>query len=637
MERVLLGVSIVLVVGLFAGVATSASDELGASVVRCAILVDGTDDVSVAFIDDIAGHWPQLNAFWFVGTPTRIEGLGSTELTLTADGLRYAYAVAPAAQAAGIDQKAAIRFSTPYDASQFAGVEFSIRADRATTIRVEVASQDRGLHLDLNSDDWKSSKLPCVFEVALEPRTYRVAFGDFRDDAWLVDQFPDTTPGVNVAGIWEVQFYPDRDSCVFYIQSVAFFRPSDAPGSEDAVSALAGAVIPGLEYLGNPFLSRYPSEVGLEFARTVWDMQAWKGRIYLGHGDTGSNAGPIDVWYYAPDQARFVSEFSVDDEQIGHYCPIGDSLCVPGYDATEAWDFGNLYVNAGTDWQKLRTIPNAIHVYDLLMYENRLYAAGSAQLPGSTPLAAGGFLGVSDDGGQSWEMKLHLGPFSGDGVTRGRDASDPGVERFTSLFELQGKLLASGWGASRIYELGPGGFSVLEVDPFPGIASQFSEPPLLPPNEVVLMSTEEIDRLWGDPKVAGYIARSVEFSGQLVYIGGIVSWTPYEPWQGIGVFAATAMRDGQIRRVLDLGGAWESRDLAVSGDELYVLSVSATSSGFQSRVDVTRDLSEWSVVLEFVTDAPAFSIEVLDGYLYVGLGGAYPSSGSIYRTLLPGE
>jgi len=397
----------------------------------------------------------------------------------------------------------------------------------------------------------------------------------------------------------------------------------------------AGVMIPSLESLGNPFLSRYPTGLGVDYARTVWDMQVWNGRIYLGHGDTGSNAGPIDVWYYAPDQARLVSEFSVDDEQIGHYCPIGDSLLIPGYDAMESWDLGNLYVNEGTGWQKLRTIPNAIHVYDLAMYENRLYAAGSGQLPGSTTLD-GGFIGVSDDGGWSWGIELHLGPFCKDGITRVRDASDPGVARFTSLFELQGRLFASGWGASRIYELGPDGFSLLEVDPFPGIASQFDEPPLLPPNEVNL-SNAEIDRLWSDPKVAGYIARSVQFSGPLVYIGGIMSWTLYEPWQGIGVFAATAMQEGQIRRVLDLGATWEPRDLAVSGDELYVLSVSATDDGFRSRVDVTRDLSEWAVALDFAADAPAFSIEVLDGYLYLGLGGAYLSSGNIYRMKLSGE
>jgi hypothetical protein len=60
-------------------------------------------------------------------------------------------------------------------------------------------------------------------------------------------------------------------------------------------------------------------------------------------------------------------------------------------------------------------------------------------------------------------------------------------------------------------------------------------------------------------------------------------------------------------------------------------------SGFQSRVYVTRDLNEWSVVTDFAADAPAFSIEVLDGYLYLGLGGAYLSSGNIYRVKLSGE
>jgi hypothetical protein len=600
----------------------------------CASWLVTPGDVDLIYVDGIPGHLPQADAYWFVVSPMGAQAVDPADFSAS-DGLRYEYVALPEIQT-GIDQKAAIRFPEPYDAHDFEGVEFSLRADHATTTRVEVASQDTGLHLQLNSDDYKSSMLPCAFEVTPELRTYRVAFGEFQDESWLLDQFPDVIPGVNASGIWEVQFHPDGDNCVFYIESVALFRPSDTADSEDATSPSANAIIPGLESLGNPFLRRYPGDAELAYPRTVWDMQAWNGRIYLGHGDSGSNAGPIDVWYYAPGQTRFVNEFSVDDEQISRYCRIGDSLFIPGHDAMESWDFGNIYVNESAGWQKLRTIPNAIHVYDLAMYEGRLYAVGSGELPGGSTTLDGGFIGVSDDGGWSWGIDLHLGPFCEDGITRVRDASDPGVARFTSLLELQGKLFASGWGTSRIYELGPDGFSLLEVDPFPGIASQFDEPPLIPPNEVD-MSSAEIDRMWGDPKVAGYIARSVQFSGPLVYIGGVMSWTPYEPWQGIGVFAATAMQDGQIRRVLDLGATWEPRDLTVSGDKLYVLSVSLTDGGFRSRVDVTLDLSEWAVALDFMADAPAFSIEVLDGYLYVGLGGVYPSSGNIYRAKLSGE
>jgi hypothetical protein len=203
-----------------------------------------------------------------------------------------------------------------------------------------------------------------------------------------------------------------------------------------------------------------------------------------------------------------------------------------------------------------------------------------------------------------------------------------------SLFQLSGDLFASGWGVSRIYRLGPQGFSVYAVDPFPGVPSRYSEPPLPAPN---FSSLEDLQPLLDDPKVGGYIARSVHFLEQLMYVGGTRSETRGRPWRGIGAFAATEMEDGKIRRILDLGADWEPRDLVVAGDRLYVLSVSTTEAGFRSRVDVTRDLDEWTLAADLVADAPAFSIEVLAGYLYVGLGGAYPSSGSIYRTRLPGQ
>jgi len=429
---------------------------------------------------------------------------------------------------------------------------------------------------------------------------------------------------------------------------VVYVRPDDVweayrtvPLARDVAglpTQLAPLAIPGLEFVGSPFLPRYPGGVGMDYPRTVWDMQVWKGRIYFGHGDSGANAGPIDVWYYAPEQATFTKEFSVDDEQIDHYRLIGDSLAIPGHDAMEPWDFGNLYINEGTGWQKLRTISNAVHVHDVAVYENRLYVVGSGVFAygASGPSEAGGFIGVSADTGQSWEIEKHLSWWFSDDVPYVHDAADPGVERFVSLFELQGELFASGWGVSRIYKLGPDGFFVHAVDPFPGVASQYSEPPLPAPN-FNGMSPEAFQLLLDDPKVGGYIARSVHFSEQLVYIGGTRSETLYRPWRGIGVFAATEMRDGGIRRILDLGAGWEPRDLVVAGEELYVLSVSPAGNRFRSRVDVTRDLSEWSAVADFTADAPAFSVEVLDGYLYVGLGGAHRSSGNIYRTKLSRE
>ena len=64
--------------------------------------------------------------------------------------------------------------------------------------------------------------------------------------------------------------------------------------------ALANVVQPtsdvtsSIQKIGNPFLDKSV------YGRNVWDMQLFNGRIYMGHGDTNSNVGPIPIWSYQP-------------------------------------------------------------------------------------------------------------------------------------------------------------------------------------------------------------------------------------------------------------------------------------------------------------------------------------------------
>lgn len=145
-------------------------------------------------------------------------------------------------------------------------------------------------------------------------------------------------------------------------------------------------------YLGNPFKQSYPDGSGWEYARNVWDMMAWQSRIYFGIGDVARNAGPVDLWYYDTSDKRFINEFTVDDELIIRFRPFNSTLYIPGYDATESWDYGNFYLNSGGGWQKFRTIPGEIHVIDIYSYNDKLFACGSRGMY------------VSTDGGNAWEQ-----------------------------------------------------------------------------------------------------------------------------------------------------------------------------------------------------------------------------------------
>lgn len=172
--------------------------------------------------------------------------------------------------------------------------------------------------------------------------------------------------------------------------------------------------------LGNPFTKS-------TFAKNVWDMQLYNGRIYLGSGDCGNNAGATPVIYYDSAANKFITQFTVSEEQIDIYKVLNGKLYIPGTDSTESWDFGNFYTLENDQWTKFRTIPNANHVWDMAYFNGQLYAATGTTKPGKGEVLA------SKDLGKTWASQV------------------PQNKRFyaindwaTSLLELDNKLYATG-------------------------------------------------------------------------------------------------------------------------------------------------------------------------------------------------
>ncbi len=133
------------------------------------------------------------------------------------------------------------------------------------------------------------------------------------------------------------------------------------------------------EHVGNPLLSRYPRGEAV-YARNVWDLQIFDGRLYIGAGNSNNrgpaqNAGPVPIIAYDPQRHVFQREYIVDDEQIDQYYIFDGELYLPGHDPRESWELGNLYrLATGRKWRKLRTIPHAINTYALAIHNGVLYA-----------------------------------------------------------------------------------------------------------------------------------------------------------------------------------------------------------------------------------------------------------------------
>ncbi|MFC2081557.1 glycoside hydrolase TIM-barrel-like domain-containing protein [Candidatus Bipolaricaulota bacterium] len=407
-------------------------------------------------------------------------------------------------------------------------------------------------------------------------------------------------------------------------------HPTD---EENAVSK----EIPGLGYVGNPHLTAFPDGSGMELARAVYDLQAWNGRLYIGAGEREMNAGPVPVISYDPITDQFSEEFVVDEEVILDYVASDDRLYIPGSDATESWDSGNIYVNGGSGWTKHRTLDGAIHVFDAAEFDGLLFAAAMT-VTSQDPLLGGGSIYVSEDLGESWERELWLA--TGVAGVEVYDPARPDVSGFTELFEFKDRLYAYGYGLPHLYVYEEGkGFVFVDVDMFPGVLTSTGVTcESLPATEALLAPPDTTAGEWGRIYeelgicIDGRIHAPVEYGDKLVYVGR--SDYIHQNFHSIDehyLFAATQLKPGMIEQVQMPHPGQAPRDLLVLEDTLYLLTTQESGDTFETGIYRTSDLSNWEEVEAFEFDAPAYSFEHLGGYIYIGFGGEGSGSGCIYR------
>lgn len=168
----------------------------------------------------------------------------------------------------------------------------------------------------------------------------------------------------------------------------------------------------GFHSLGTPTADKR------EEARGICELRIWRDRLYLGHGDYGVNTGATDVIYFDLSEKDFHTEFTVQDEAIVRYCEVEGRLVIPGVDATESWDFGNVYVkhDADSPWIKHRKLPRAVHVFDVAAYKGDWYAATGIAEPDKAKGAPAGVF-RSPDKGSRWRRVYHT-PFDNTRVAR---------------------------------------------------------------------------------------------------------------------------------------------------------------------------------------------------------------------------
>ncbi len=155
-----------------------------------------------------------------------------------------------------------------------------------------------------------------------------------------------------------------------------------------------------------------PTEGKAEAAQKINVLKIFDGRLYIGHGCRATNTGPTDILAYDLKTGEITVEGTVDDEAIETFRVIDGMLVIPGVDATEDWSAGNCYTLEDGTWLKHRTIPNSVHVWDIIGYHGRWYVGTHAgfdmelcsekEMQG---MPSQGFIFSSGDKGRSWRFE----------------------------------------------------------------------------------------------------------------------------------------------------------------------------------------------------------------------------------------
>ena len=335
-------------------------------------------------------------------------------------------------------------------------------------------------------------------------------------------------------------------------------------------------------FVNNPFLENYPDD---PFARNVWDMQVFDNSLYFGVGNSANdgpseNAGPVPVVKF--DKVNFTNEFYVDDEQIDIFKIYNNTLFIPGHDATESWDYGNFYTKqTQKTWNKLRTIPNALHVLDIIDFNNKLYAAVGSDY--------GAIISTSSNNGASWTNQE--------------------------------------FGDSRIYAFLPVADKLYAVKKFLSDDSNYESIALLNTQtnnfdiqHDILLNNMFPDTSFDNEITSLKIFRVTPIEEKTLYIGAY-KYNSYHPIP-FGLYLASYTNNSLQSKRINLENGYIPRDILIDTDNIYLL-ISVIQNNetiikvLKSKIDANIQFEE---IISFTYPTFARSFEKLDNDFYFGMG-----------------
>ena len=121
--------------------------------------------------------------------------------------------------------------------------------------------------------------------------------------------------------------------------------------------------------------------------RSVWDLQAFNGKLYLGMGNTATNSGPIPVWAFDHAAGRWdeAPEIIVEQEAIELFRVIDGRHYIPAADPKGEINDKSKFYRRDPDgtWTHIYSTRayNTAHIRDLALQDGLLLGVGNGRRP----------------------------------------------------------------------------------------------------------------------------------------------------------------------------------------------------------------------------------------------------------------
>jgi hypothetical protein len=350
-----------------------------------------------------------------------------------------------------------------------------------------------------------------------------------------------------------------------------------------------------IQYVGNPYAEHYKDQRYI-YARNIWDMIEFKGKIYFGGGNSSNlgpatNAGPVPIISYDPQTDSFATAFLTSEEQVDVFYIFNNALYVPGNDPKESWELGNLYKTVnGNVWLKKRTIPQGVHTLCLTFFDDLLFAGlGTAK---------GGAIAISKDYGDSWELHKYTGAL-----------------RFYEFLNIGNRLYATGTIISNDFLKSYSRSDKIETVQVVEYTGQNTMIPRQDLDSDTLFPNTSLNESFPFCR----ITRSQNLGDKILYIGAHLhndmQSTPF------GLYVATSLdqKSISVEKILTNhnGKAW---DTYKSANYVYVLTNKETEGKVETAVFRSNNLTEWEELFYFESTQIARSFTFYEGTFYFSLG-----------------